>query len=646
MKCSSPIQPPQAPRAAKQCHWLSSLAGILALILVAGCAAPMGADRVLPRQAYDQVEANALSTGQPSAATISLLHRYNLEHLAREQPAEAVRQLYPIAVSTGDRDLLFALAEVSYVAGDELRHNVKPWRQSDPRDYYLGSAIYAYLFLFGEGKGARPDAFDRRFRVACDLYNYGLGWSLTNPRSTNAVVTFADGRRRLPVGEIELKFSQPGFPWPLKDFHQFLVADQFRVRGFSMRNRPAGIGAPLIAVGQTDAALHIKRATPATVLLRGPDSLAALESGNASGSLELYSPFDQTTVSLGQATVPLEMDLTTPAAYMLNQSFIWQLDWLQFFSPAQVLKSQLLLSRPYQRGRVPVVFVHGTFSNPVWWAEMVNTLNADPEIRERCQIWQFLYSSGNPIFISAKELRDALTAKVHELDPNGQDPALQQMVVIGHSQGGLLTKLTVTDTGDQLWRVLSDKPLDESKLTTAQQGWVRTNLFFTPLPFVRDVVFICTPHRGSYLASKFVRRIIYKLISFPKTAVQRSADFLLHHQDIKLPRSFRGQIPTSVDGMSPENPFLLKLADIPVSPNVQAHSIVAINSDAQPPDGVDGVVSYRSAHVDYVESEYIVRSGHSCQSKPATIEEVRRILREHLASLPPPDRKSGAGAQP
>jgi hypothetical protein len=51
--------------------------------------------------------------------------------------------------------------------------------------------------------------------------------------------------------------------------------------------------------------------------------------------------------------------------------------------------------------------------------------------------------------------------------------------------------------------------------------------------------------------------------------------------------------------------------------------------------GRDGVVAYASAHVDYVESELVVRGSHSCQSLPATIEEVRRILHEHLKELPP-----------
>ena len=80
---------------------------------------------------------------------------------------------------------------------------------------------------------------------------------------------------------------------------------------------------------------------------------------------------------------------------------------------------------------------------------------------------------------------------------------------------------------------------------------------------------------------------------------------------------------------------MLALAEIPVATNVHAHSIIAVK--AKFPEirtGNDGVVEYKSAHVDYVESEFVVRSYHSCQDKPETIEEVRRILHEHLDSLP------------
>ena len=73
----------------------------------------------------------------------------------------------------------------------------------------------------------------------------------------------------------------------------------------------------------------------------------------------------------------------------------------------------------------------------------------------------------------------------------------------------------------------------------------------------------------------------------------------------------------------------LRLAEIPVAPGIPAHPIVAVRGDGPVEDGSDGVVRYESAHIDGVESELIVRSGHSVQANPQTVLEVRRILLLH-----------------
>jgi len=604
-------------------------------ILLGGCAAPISADRVSTRQAYAQVEANALRTGKPSADTVSILHRYDLDRLAVHQPDEAVRQLHEKAVATSERDVLFALAELSYVAGDHIRHSVKPWDPRDARDYYLGSAVYAWLFLFGEGKEAPPGAFDRRFREACDLYNYGLGLALTGRKSTNGVVQLESARRRLPVGEIELRLGQTELVSRFSQAEQILLADQFRVQGLSVRNREAGVGSPVIAVWPAETTMGLRRAMPATVLLRLRGSLADFATDHNSAALELYSPFEATKVTIGQATVPLESDLTTFRAYTLNQSTIWKLGKMDFLAPAERIPSQLLLNQPFAPDRIPVVFVHGTFSSPVTWAEMANSLTADPVLRQRYQIWSFLYGSGNPLIQSVTDLRAALTAELQRRDPEGTNAVLRQMVVIGHSQGGLLTKGTVVDTGDQIWRVLSTNRLEDLKIDDAQRAELRRKFFLEPLPFVRRVVFISTPHRGSYLAGGFVRGLARRLVSLPGAMVSRSKDLLLLAEGSDAGKFFHGKMPTSLDGMSPKNPGLLAMAEIPVSPPITAHSIVAVKGDGDYHEGRDGLVAYQSAHVDYAESEFIVRSFHTCLDQPATIEEVRRILHKHLKELPP-----------
>jgi pimeloyl-ACP methyl ester carboxylesterase len=604
-------------------------------LLLAGCVAPIGADRVTARQVYAQVEANALRTGKPSAETVAILHRYDLDRVAARQPDDAVRQLHHKALAIGDRDMLFALAEMSYVAGDTIRKSVKPRALRDARDYYLGSAVYAWLFLFGEGKDAPPGPFDRRFREACDFYNSGVGLALTGRRSTKAVVKLESARRRLPVGEIDLRLGQSELASEFSQCEQVLLSDQFRVRGLSVRNREAGVGTPLIGVLPAEAALHLHRTVPATVVLRVQAALVDLAAGSNVATLELYSPLDVTNVLIGEAKVPLEADLTTYRAYALNQATIWKLGNLGFLAPAERIPSQLMLNQPYQPDRIPVVYVHGTFSSPVTWAEMANFLTADPVLRQRYQIWSFMYGSGNPLVHSIADLRAALTAEVQRRDPEGTNAALHQMVVIGHSQGGLLAKGTAIDTGDRIWRLMNTNRLEDLKVTDADRAKLRQMLFLEPLPFVRRVVFIATPHRGSYLSGSLARRLAQRLVSLPGAMVSRSKDVLLLTQGSDTGKFLHGRMPTSLDGMSPENPGLLAMAEIPVAPSVKAHSIIPVLGKGDYRQGRDGVVAYQSAHVDYVESEFIVSSKHSCLGQPATIEEVRWILHQHLKELPP-----------
>jgi hypothetical protein len=327
----------------------------LATLLLAGCIAPIGTDRVSTRLACDQVDANALRTGKPSAQTISLLHRHGLSPLAARHPDQAVRLLHQKALDTGERDLLFALAELSYVAGEDIRRSVRPWDPRDARDYYLGSAVYAWLYLFGEGKDPQPTAYQRRFREACDFYNYGLGLALLEERrSTNAIVHLESGPRRLPVGEIQVSLSPTGFASKLGSFDQLLLADKFRVRGLSARNRDAGVGTPLICVGPFNPEVEVRLSAPATLLLRVPGSLTELAAGPSSCALEVYSSLDNDTVAIGSAQVPLENDLTTYRAYTLNQAFLWNLGRMQFLSRrtcAQPVGSQpAVCTRPHPGG--------------------------------------------------------------------------------------------------------------------------------------------------------------------------------------------------------------------------------------------------------------------------------------------------------
>jgi len=216
---------------------------------------------------------------------------------------------------------------------------------------------------------------------------------------------------------------------------------------------------------------------------------------------------------------------------------------------------------------------------------------------------------------------------LNEIDPTGEDEALRRMVIIGHSQGGLLTKLTAIKSGNRFWEIVTTVPFEGVEMQPERRELLREAEFFDPVPTVRRVVFIATPHRGSYQATGWILNLVRRLVRLPGTLVSQFQDLLKGEAFAQMGMS---QLPTSVDNMSPGHPFLRALNDLAIDPAITAHSIIAVLGEGPITDKTDGVVAYESAHIDGVESEKVVRSGHSTQGHPETIEEVRRILREHI----------------
>jgi pimeloyl-ACP methyl ester carboxylesterase len=621
-------------------------------LLAAGCATPVGVSRIDPQAAYRIHGESALSAGRPSEAAKTVLRRLGMLNRFDEEPAAVLAELHRGLEPSGDEDRLFALAELSFLHGERTKH----------RGYLLASAVYAYALLFpGEGGQMRIHRSDPRLRLAYDLYNQGLAQGLAEPnaargagkprRTEYAEVRLEPGTRSLPFGTLELALDESGLSWAGYPLERFVSTTTLEVRGLRNRYRCPGLGAPLaasLAPAEADATvagakrIGPRTKVPVTAFVRLQDARASLATGRVRGRLELYAADRATTVTVNGSVQPLESDPTAALAYQLEGNPIYDLELRAFlrggvirgFMPRDRAQDGLFTLHPYRPGKIPVVLVHGTASSPLRWAELVNELEGDPHIRERYQIWVFIYDTGNPIGYSAGRLRAALTAAVRELDPATTDPALQRMVVIGHSQGGLLTKLTAIDTGTRLWDRVSAKPLDSLELAIETRELLRQSMFFTPLPFVRRVIFISTPHRGAILAGGRIGALAASLVRMPTGMLTQLAFAATASGDEQLAAALR-RPPTAVDNMSPRHPALQIVASIPVPPETPAHSIIAVKGRGPVEDGNDGVVAYRSAHIEEAASELVVRWGHSCQGTPEAIEEVRRILLEHAAVREP-----------
>src|SRR4026207_1541493 len=205
-----------------------------------------------------------------------------------------------------------------------------------------------------------------------------------------------------------------------------------------------------------------------------------------------------------------------------------------------------------------------------------------------------MYNTGNPVAYSAMLLRDVLIKVVKELDPDDKNTGLKRIVIMGHSQGGLLTKMTVIDSGMHLWPF--SVPPEELDVAVETRELLVHGFLLKPLPFVRRVVFIATPHRGSYQALGILGSLGSWLVNLPGRFTKLSIDFLtLQRKGIFLgPASSR--LPTSIDNMNPTNRFIVALSAIPIADGVVANSIVGVDGGGPPAGGGDGGGKYSSAH--------------------------------------------------
>ena len=599
-----------------------------AALLLVSCGPPVGVSRVSLRTVGEELTRSALNSSTPSFFSENVLHRWNLTETFRRDPEAALAELHRLVVGKdGREEILFALAELSFIHADNTQK----------KDYYLQAAVSSWAYLFPGDARPRPDEFDPRLRIATDLYNRGLTRALSS--EDGSVVELSAGFYPLPFGQqVEVRLAPDALRWADRDLVDFVPVAELRVRGLRARHRRAGIGAPLAAkaVASDPAQKAADRLGPnartaVTALLRIDDAQHQLGEPLIRASLELYTDATQRSVPIDGRQVPLKVESTAALAWSLSQSPNWRLERRGFLRGD--FPASLTFVQPYRPGLIPVVFVHGTASSPGRWADMVNDLLDDPRVRDRFQFWFFTFPSGSPVAYSAMRLRDELTEVVREIDPKDADRALHEMVLIGHSQGGLLVKMTAVDTGTRIWDRISRTPIAEVNVTEPTRGLLERALIVRPLPFVRRVIFIATPHGGSAFTTGVIAGWLARWVSLPLGVLGATVDLFEGNGEALLIDP-RGPRFGSIYSMQPGSPFLTGLADTPIAPGVSAHSIIPVRGAEAGPGATDGVVTFQSARLDGVESKLVIPfADHSVQGHPLTIEEVRRILLEHAAAF-------------
>lgn len=596
---------------------------------------------------------------RPSERTLETLKRYDLEREYRRDVNGALLRLEKFARKQPEAELVYALAELSWIDAKRLDR----WRKPQAIDRFLDAAAYAHDYLFDAevAKGRGPG--DPRFRLACDIYNAGVD-RLIRAAQLKGEIPLQNGEAipfkvygREQVLRIVL---DPHSPWKTTDVHKIKLVSDFEVSGLDTRNYEYGLGVPLIGIRQTDDQkgerppaerfFPPEMAFPLTAFLmpnsRLRDQVADVRDAREC-TLVLFDPVQTRTVGAPPNILALETDLTTPLAYMWSRSDLDRYRWSGLIHPEHNFgRANLLLIRPYEPSKIPVVMVHGLISTPLAWIPMLNELLRDPVISSNYQFMLYMYPTGVTVPIAAAGLRNSLFQAKQMYDPDGRDAAFERMVLLGHSMGGLLSHAMAVSSGDRLWRIYSDRSFfDEIIGPREVLDELRGYFFFEPVPFVKRVVFLATPHRGSELSRGVVGRVGSNLINDPDHIHKLLYRLIKDNPDAFDSRRFR-RLPTSIETLEPDSPILTALLSMKPGADVALNSIIGSLRPTGIDRTTDGVVPYRSAHLDGVESEKVVRSDHGVQRDPEAIQEVRRILRQHIgADKPPPPQQDPRNRQ-
>ena len=440
-------------------------------------------------------------------------------------------------------------------------------------------------------------------------------------------------------------------------FLDLLPTDRLEVSRSPGYARTAGVGAPLVGDLRPLLPMHVGRA-PAqptsgltwAVTARvsfGPPAPA----GRARGAtLDLYAP-QQVGPAVGGRG--LAADYTAPLAVSSTRQ-AGRRRWLGGFFNASTYfdSSGLYPTEPPTPNKTPLVLVHGLLSDPGYFRHLRNALAADPVVRQRYQVWVFYYPTTLPTPYSAMLLREDLRAFIARLDPAGAHPALHRAVLVGHSMGGILCRLAVSNGGERFYRHFLRRPLDELRLGPAERDLARRGFFSRGSPDVRAVVFVATPHRGSNLVLSPLG-VLGRFFGRLPRQVSAELRGITKNNPLALADPSR-RVEGSVYLLGPRSPMVAALAEMPLpARRVRFYSIIGDRGRGGTRAGSsDGVVPYASSHQSAVRRETIVSAGHSSiLTSPTTAAEVVRIAREEAGSANAvaartrtPGRRSAAGS--
>lgn len=643
----------------KYCSFLRLLLAVLLMLTTTACSIirdfqpSVAVSNIHPKQYIAQQRDDVLTTGSLSQQTLQAIRVSGLDESSCKS-VYAIACIESLSAISGlsDEKRLSAVAELW------LQYAIK--NPTDNFSAWMNTAKYAYAYLFFSERQASERAFEDRQTLVRDWYNYAVQQatiSLFKAQSRNTKTLVNPKRYSLSFdGWIMHIDIHVRLPQNANLIQELLPANSLGFEGLRSVYKRDGFGAEFVAVtapnlnidnGLIDAcrsdlgSLDCQRLDwsempypDITVVFRfGGNNLAqVLAQDNV--DIDVYDPFTQDSLDIYGQKIPLSANFTAGYGLWLAESnFSGQSIRSLFGYDKGLQQPHLYMMQPYDPDKRIILMLHGLASSPEAWVNVANEILGDETLRDNFQIWQIYYPTNMPVAINHTFIRQIFENTLQNFDPDSSQKASSDTILIGHSMGGMISRLMVSNTDDRLWDwMLSEHEVKPENLARIETH-LRPILVFEPIENINRVIFIASPHRGTAVASNRFVRWLGGFIRLP-LEVLKGIDQAL------VPSAFANDtavsarklaIPNSLDNLDAQDSFVMAAADLPISESVKIHSIIARqNEDGLLEDSDDGLVPYTSAHLDQAISEKIIVSGHSVQETPAAINEIKRILHEDI----------------
>ncbi|WP_341236962.1 alpha/beta fold hydrolase [uncultured Limnobacter sp.] len=598
---------------------------------------------------------DVLTTGKLSASSRTALQVVGTDEEGCNRDLANCRKTLIANIGLSDEQRLSTLSELWLQ--EALRHEeaqiLEPANdalKAATLSAFLESAKHAYAYLFFTSRTPDLRAMEDRQAQVRDYYNF----------STQQAVVGLFNRYR---DQLERSVSQDKTylldfdPWQVSGStagislshkgqlpKELVAASSLTFKGLRNQYRRDGLGAELVAVFADSVVKQEDENKPwsetpfpsITVMLRFPgNSIDTVLAGNRV-ELQGFDPHRNVSVDVRGIRVPLAANFTSGYGLWLARSGFAQESLLSLIGRSETLdKPRIYLMQPFDPNRRVILMLHGLASSPEAWVNVANELLGDEELRQNYQIWQVYYPTNLPLPFNNREIREAVNATLKNFDPQGKRRASNDMVLIGHSMGGVLARLMVSNSGDTLWEAVLERYNISQKRETKLRQKIEPYVIFDAMPQPTRAIFIAAPHRGTPYAENRFARFVSGLIRLPATVLSRVTEIgqLLVNPDEASNEPLVGSI-NSIKNLSDQDPFVRESSKLPISSKVTYHSIMGnVTPEVILEASSDGVVPYASAKLEGSASELVVNSWHSVQETPEAIVEIRRILHEHLNQL-------------